>query len=90
MRRRGRDKNGHGFDSSLADAAPSQAWFIFTFLLLICTLRSTVAFFLLFFTLDMAFLLLGIAYLHAEDGLAQSGCLKAGGVFGLLAALMAW
>merc|ERR1712093_581471 len=31
-------------------------WFIFTFLLLMCTLRSTVAFFLLFFTLDMAFL----------------------------------
>merc|ERR1711964_755986 len=36
-------------------------WFIFTFLLLICTLRSAVAFFLLFFTLDLAFLMLGIA-----------------------------
>ena len=36
-------------------------WFIFTFLLLICTLRSTVAFFTLFFTLDLAFLFLGSA-----------------------------
>src|ERR1700712_1100471 len=29
-------------------------WFIFTTMLLFCTLRSTVAFFLLFFFLDMA------------------------------------
>merc|ERR1712098_794905 len=43
-------------------------WFIFTFILLICTLKSTVAFFFLFFTLDLAFLLLGIGYLR------NSGC----------------
>ncbi|KAK3711694.1 Meiotically up-regulated protein 86 protein [Vermiconidia calcicola] len=65
-------------------------WFIFTFILLLCTLRSTVAFFLLFFTLDMAFLLLGIAYLLPFEGAPQAGCLKAGGVFGLLAAFLAW
>jgi len=67
-------------------------WFIFTFILLLCTLKSTVAFFLLFFTLDMAFLLLGIAYiLPVEDGTTpMPGCLKAGGVFGLLAAFLAW
>lgn len=70
-----------------------QGWFIFTTILLICTLRSTVAFFSLFFTLDMAFLMLGIAYLQASggpEGVPQPGCLKAGGVFGLLAAFLAW
>ena len=69
---------------------PSQGWFIFTTVLLICTVRSTVAFFSLFFTLDMTFLLLGIAYLQPVDNLPQPGCLKAGGVFGLLAAFLAW
>ncbi|KAL8637246.1 MAG: hypothetical protein Q9228_005465, partial [Teloschistes exilis] len=39
-------------------------WFIFTTILLICTLRSTIAFFTLFFTLDLAFLMLGIGYLQ--------------------------
>lgn len=65
-------------------------WFIFTFLLLICTLRSTVAFFSLFFTLDMAFLLLGIGYLQNNGLKPQGGCIIAGGVFGLLAAFLAW
>ena len=73
-----------------------QGWFIFTFLLLLCTLRSTVAFFLLFFTLDMAFLLLGIGYLvnggvaAGTDAAPQSGCIIAGGAFGILAAFIAW
>ncbi|KAH8816415.1 GPR1/FUN34/yaaH family-domain-containing protein [Xylogone sp. PMI_703] len=65
-------------------------WFIFTFILLICTLRSTVAFFLLFFFLDMAFLLLGIGYLKATDGAPDTKIIKAGGYFGLFAAFMAW
>lgn len=66
-------------------------WFIFTFLLLICTLRSTVAFFTLFFTLDMAFLMLGLAYLeHGGTGAPHTGLLRAGGAFGILAAFTAW
>ena len=65
-------------------------WFIFTFLMLIATLRSTVAFFLLFFTLDMAFLLLGIGYLEHSGGAPNSAIITAGGVFGLLAAFLAW
>jgi succinate-acetate transporter protein len=65
-------------------------WFIFTFLLLICTLRSTVAFFFLFFTLDMAFLLLGIGYLQNDGVHPQKGCITAGGAFGLMAAFTAW
>mgnify|MGYP001598423624 CR=1 FL=1 len=69
-------------------------WFIFTTILLICTLRSTVAFFLLFFTLDLAFLFLAIGHLQLQGTpgakTTQVGCIKAGGVFGLLAAFMAW
>lgn len=85
----------HGTSFSLASqdriADNLQGWFIFTFLLLICTLRSTVAFFLLFFTLDLAFLMLGIAYLvGASSGAPNTPCLRAGGAFGILAAFIAW
>jgi uncharacterized protein len=69
-------------------------WFIFTTLLVICTLRSTVAFFLLFFTLDLAFLFLAIGHLQLTDvagvNVPQPGCITAGGVFGLLASFLAW
>jgi succinate-acetate transporter protein len=66
-------------------------WFIFTTILLICTLRSTVAFFLLFFTLDMAFLFLFLGHLEADaKGAPNQHLLSAGGYFGLLAAFMAW
>lgn len=66
-------------------------WAVFTFLLLICTLRSTVAFFLLFFTLDLAFIMLAIGYFREAQGDDNFGdCLKAGGYFGILAAALAW
>ncbi|KAK6433740.1 Meiotically up-regulated protein 86 protein [Oleoguttula sp. CCFEE 5521] len=65
-------------------------WFIFTTILLICTLRSTLAFFLLFFTLDLAFLMLGIGYLENSSGGPNAVCIKAGGGFGILAAFLAW
>ena len=59
--------------------------------MLMATLRSTVAFFLLFFTLDMAFLLLGCGYLARDaSGAPNPPTIKAGGVFGLLAAFLAW
>jgi uncharacterized protein len=47
-------------------------------------------FFLLFFTLDMAFLMLGIAWLEADANGPNAGCNKAGGAFGILAAFLAW
>ncbi|KAJ9613783.1 Meiotically up-regulated protein 86 protein [Knufia peltigerae] len=65
-------------------------WFIFTFILLLCTLKSTVAFFFLFFVLDLAFLMLGIAYLRPVNGEPSPGCTRAGGAFGILAAFAAW
>lgn len=67
-------------------------WFIFTTIMLLLTLRSTVMFFSLFFTLDIAFLCLASAA-FATDGGATSAATslnKAGGVFGLLAAFLAW
>ncbi|TKX21070.1 acetate permease A [Elsinoe australis] len=77
---------GESFDAAFGFYL--MGWWIFTTLLLICTLRSTVAFFLLFFTLDLAFLFLGVG--HLVSGAASGGLIKAGGVFGLLAAFLAW
>lgn len=65
-------------------------WFIFTTILLMATLRSTVAFFLLFFTLDLAFLMLAIGYLVRVDGKPNPMLIQAGGAFGILAAFLAW
>jgi len=65
-------------------------WFIFTFLLLLCTLKSTVMFFLLFFWLDMAFLLLGIGYLQNDGKEPKKACIQAGGAFACLSAFWAW
>lgn len=65
-------------------------WWIFTTIMLACTLRSTVMFFMLFFWLDMAFLLLGIGYLQHSGGAPMVSCIKAGGYCGLLAAFLAW
>lgn len=67
-----------------------QGWFIFTTILLICTLKSTVAFCSIFFWLDLAFLLLGVGYLQRSGGKPNHGCLMAGGLFGLLSAFSAW
>jgi len=61
------------------------AWFIFTFLMLVCTLRTTVAFVFLFLTLDLAFLFLALHPL-----LNNVTFQKVGGAFGLLAAFAAW
>jgi len=67
-------------------------WFIFTFILLLCTLRSTLAFFLLFFTLDLAFLMLACSDFAGSKGAAgtSKSLQHAGGGFGLLAAFLAW
>lgn len=56
-----------------------------------CTLKATVAFFFLFFTLDLAFLCLALAYYFpTAAGGANVGLNTAGGVFGILAAFAAW
>lgn len=65
-------------------------WFIFTFLLWILTLRSTVAFCFLFFTLMLAFLMLALAYLMFDAAGPNIPLLRAGGAFGIIAAFAAW
>jgi len=65
-------------------------WFIFTTILVACTLRSTLAFFSLFFFLDITFLLLAIGRFQLVDGAMNVPVTKAGGVFGLITAFIAW
>lgn len=60
-------------------------WFIFTFFLCLMTLKSTLAFFLLFFLLDITFLLLAISEFKGSVSVK-----KAAGVFGVLTAFAAW
>ncbi|OCL10134.1 GPR/FUN34 family protein [Glonium stellatum] len=65
-------------------------WFIFTFILWVCTLRSTVAFCSLFLFVWLTFLMLGIAHLDNTAGAANVGLVRAGGAFGIIAAFLAW
>lgn len=60
-------------------------WCIFTFLLTICTLKSTVMFFALFFLLAITFLLLSIG-----EFTGRVGVIRAGGVLGVIVAFIAW
>ena len=69
----------------------NQGWFIFTFMLILCTLKSSFVFCGIFIAVDLAFLLLGIGYIH-RNGSAEPNqpVIKAGGFFALLAAFEAW
>jgi len=83
------------FDPRMANSALGfflTGWFIFTTILLLLTLRSTVMFFLLFFTLDLAFLMLACGDYATNNGAlnAAETLTKAGGGFGMLAAFLAW
>lgn len=61
------------------------AWSIFTFMLTLCTMKSTLAFFSLFFLLAITFLLLAIGKLASSHG-----CTVGGGVLGVIVAFIAW
>lgn len=61
------------------------SWFFFTFILTTLTLRSTVAFFSLFFFLTLTFLFLAIGSLAPS-----TACHKVGGYFGLITSFIAW
>ncbi|KAJ5639002.1 uncharacterized protein N7484_006864 [Penicillium longicatenatum] len=81
----GTTENGDTCQAETLMGVFMMAWFIFTTLMLLGTLKSSLAMFLLFFFLDMNYLLLGIAHLACHSELR-----KVGGIFGLLAALAAW
>lgn len=60
-------------------------------MLLFCTLKSTVAFFSIFFFLDITFLLLAVGYQHRNaEGKPNPPVIMAGGFFGLLTSFAAW
>jgi len=66
-------------------------WFIFTFLLALCTFKSTVAFCSLFVMLDITFLLLAVGhFIHTPAGKSNPDLIFAGGIFGLITAFIAW
>ncbi|KAF4977317.1 hypothetical protein FZEAL_6140 [Fusarium zealandicum] len=67
-------------------------WWIFTTLMLICTLKSSVAFFCLFFAADLCFLMLACESYATDLGnaAAQSALQQAAGFFGFLASFLAW
>ncbi|GAB7343910.1 hypothetical protein MBLNU457_1865t1 [Dothideomycetes sp. NU457] len=65
-------------------------WFIFTFIVWMMTLKSTVAFSSLFFMVWMAFIFLGCAYIYNVDGVPVKSLQQAGGAFGIVAAFIAW
>lgn len=60
-------------------------WFIFTFMLCICAVRTTVANFSLFFVLTFTFLFLALG-----DMLDNVALTKVGGWFGLIDSFIAW
>ncbi|GJN87696.1 hypothetical protein Rhopal_000651-T1 [Rhodotorula paludigena] len=62
-------------------------WFIFTFMMFIASLRSSVALCSVFFFLTITFLLLAIADLHVG---AWETIRTAGGAFGIITAFLAW
>lgn len=65
-------------------------WFIFTVLVWIATLRSTLIFNLLILTVWLAFLMLATAYVDNIDGVPNHHLVVAGGAFGIVAAFLAW
>ncbi|CAB5395648.1 unnamed protein product [Rhizophagus irregularis] len=65
-------------------------WTIFTFILFLATFRSSVGIMSLFFFLTMTFLLLTLGKFFQLDQTPVNGITKAGGVFGVITALIAW
>ncbi|KAK9466036.1 GPR1/FUN34/yaaH family-domain-containing protein [Lipomyces arxii] len=66
-------------------------WFLFTTMMVLCTLRATIAFFMLFFTLDLAFLCLSLShFIVSSTDAANVNLTRAGGIFGLLSAFLAF
>ncbi|KAG6550245.1 hypothetical protein Mapa_008205 [Marchantia paleacea] len=60
-------------------------WTIFTFMMWLATLRTNLCLTTLFFSLSITFLLLTIGEFEEEKGIT-----KAGGIFGIITAFVAW
>lgn len=58
---------------------------------MLCTVKSTVAFFSLFFVVDIAILLIALSYFFpTAQELPHEGLMKAGGFLAFLGAFLAW
>lgn len=68
------------------------AWFIFTFMMMLCSLKSTLMFFLLFLGADLGFLLLACENYAGSMGnmTAMVSLQKAGGVVCMITAFLAF
>ncbi|RPB26597.1 hypothetical protein L211DRAFT_866461 [Terfezia boudieri ATCC MYA-4762] len=67
------------------------SWFIFAVLCTLCTLKSNLATFLLFFLLDLALLVISITQFHqSADGLPNPDLTRLSGVIVLVTAFMCW
>lgn len=75
-----------GADLPSALALYLSTWFIFTFIMLVASLRSNLGLVLLFFFLDMTFLLLMIGYIFPTN----FAITKAGGALGIVTAFIAY
>ncbi|GAA6007991.1 hypothetical protein JCM11491_006568 [Sporobolomyces phaffii] len=62
-------------------------WLIFTIIMTLATLRASISLFIVLFTVDITFLMLGLAELGLPGA---SACHTAGGAFGIMAAFAAW
>lgn len=65
-------------------------WFIFTFIMTLCTVKSTLPFFLMFLFVDLVFILLVASYMRAAEGHDSTHLTKAAGICGLIAGFLAW
>lgn len=67
-------------------------WFVFSVVLTLLTLRSNLALFSMFLTLDLTFLMLAVAEFASSDGSGEAAAVlaRAGGAFGLVTAFLAW
>lgn len=69
---------------------PTQGFFVYTFIVWLATLRSTLIFSSLILCVWMTFLMLGCAYLDNVDAVPNLALTRAGGAFGILASFLAW
>jgi succinate-acetate transporter protein len=67
-------------------------WTVFVLTFLVASLPTNLVYIWIFFTVDLAFLLIAASYFAAADGnhTAAIGLKKAGGVFCFLAGLVGW
>lgn len=80
--------SGYGDDTTMLNNAIGfflAGWTVFTFLMLLCTLKNSWGLFLLLFFLDLTFLMLTIGTFIDDNNVKM-----AGGYFGILASICGW